>query len=105
MQSALVSCIGVLANLNPLMEFDGHHVLSDLLDKANLRPRALSWLGHDLFPALRTPGGLKDHRMELFYGLGSVLFIAVSTILTVVFYRLIVQGWLEGIMPEAASMA
>jgi putative peptide zinc metalloprotease protein len=106
-QFALVSYIGVLVNLNPLMEFDGYYVLSDLLEKPNLRPRALAWLGQDLIPALRTSGGLKGHRLELFYGLASVLYIAFSAALTVVLYRLIVQDWLSGILPDpvAAGLA
>ena len=104
-QFALVSYIGVLANLNPLMEFDGYYILSDLLDRPNLRPRALAWLGHDLLPVLRTPGGLKGHRLELLYGLGSVLYIAFSAVLTVILYRLIVQGWLEGVLPGGVAAA
>jgi len=97
-QFALVSYIGVLVNLNPLMEFDGYYILSDLLDRPNLRPKALAWLGHELLPALRTPGGLKGHRLELLYGLASVLFIAFSAALTVVLYRLILQDWLSGLL-------
>jgi putative peptide zinc metalloprotease protein len=104
---ALLSYLGVLLNLNPLMEFDGYYVLSDLLDKPNLRPRALAWLGRDLIPALRTSGGLKVHRLELFYGLASVLYAALMAVLTVVLYRLVVQGWMEGILPDvlAAGLA
>ena len=70
---ALLSYLAVVLNLNPLMEFDGYYVLSDLLEKPNLRPRALAWLGRDLIPALRTPGRLEGHRLELLYGLASVL--------------------------------
>jgi putative peptide zinc metalloprotease protein len=53
---ALLSYLAALLNFNPLMEFDGYYVLSDLLERPNLRPRALAWLGRDLIPALRTPG-------------------------------------------------
>jgi putative peptide zinc metalloprotease protein len=104
---ALLSYLGVLLNLNPLMEFDGYYVLIDLLEMPNLRPRALAWLGQDLIPALRTPGGLKGHRLELLYGLASVLYVALMGVLTVVLYRLIVQGWMEGILPDilAAGLA
>jgi putative peptide zinc metalloprotease protein len=104
---ALLSYLGVVLNLNPLMEFDGYYVLSDLLEKPNLRPRALAWLGRDLIPALRTSGGLKGHRLELFYGLASVLYIALMAVLMVVLYRLVVQGWMEGILPDvlAAGLA
>jgi putative peptide zinc metalloprotease protein len=103
----LVSYLGVLLNLNPLLEFDGYYILIDFLDKPNLRPRALAWLGRDLIPSLRTPGGLQGHRVELFYGLASVLYVALMAVLTVVIYRLVVQGWIEGILPGvlAAGLA
>jgi hypothetical protein len=74
------------------MEFDGFYVLSDLLEKPNLR--TLAWLGWDLIPALRTSGGLEGHRLEFLYGLASVLYVAFSAVLTVV------QGWMEGIPPD-----
>ena len=102
-QFALVSYVGVLVNLNPLMEFDGYFVLSDLLEKPNLRPRALAWLGRGLIPALRTPGLLRGHRLELLYGLASVLYVAFSAVLTIVLYRLLPQDWLAGILPAAVA--
>ena len=104
---ALLSYIAVVLNFNPLMEFDGYYVLSDLLEKPNLRPRSLAWLGRGLLPALRTPGRLEGHRLELLYGLASLLYVAFSAVLTVVIYRLVVQGWMEGILPQvlAAGLA
>jgi hypothetical protein len=102
-QFALVSYVGLLLNLNPLMEFDGYYVLSDLLEKPNLRPRALAWLGRELIPALRDPARLRGHRLELLYGLSSVLYVAFSAALVVALYRLTVQGWLSGILPEAVA--
>ena len=87
---ALLSYLAVLLNFNPLMEFDGYYVLSDLLDRPNLRPRALAWLGQGLIPALRTPGRLEGHRLELLYGLTSLLYVAFSAVLTFVIYRLAV---------------
>jgi putative peptide zinc metalloprotease protein len=106
-QFALVSYIGVLINFNPLMEFDGYYVLIDLLNRPNLRPEALSWLGRELIPALKRPERLKEHKLELLYGVGSVLYIASMGVITVVLYRLIVEDWLAGILPGAvaASMA
>ena len=102
-QFALISYIGVLVNLNPLMEFDGYFVLSDLLERPNLRPRALAWLGTGLIPALRNPQRLRGHRLELLYGLASVLFVVFSAALTVVLYRLIVQDWLSNILSDAVA--
>lgn len=106
-QFALLSYISVLVNFDPLMEFDGYYVLIDLLDKPNLRPRALSWLGNDLIPALRDPERLRDHRLELLYGLASVLYIVFMAALTVILYRVVVQGWLESVVssPVAAALA
>ena len=104
---ALLSYLAVLLNFSPLTEFDGYYVLSDLLEKPNLRPRALAWLGRNLIPALPTLGRLEGHRLELLYGLASVLYVAFSAVLTVVIYRLVVQGWMEGILPDvlAAGLA
>jgi hypothetical protein len=36
-----------------------------------------------------------------------VLYVAFSAVLTVVLYRLVVQGWIEGILPDvlAAGLA
>jgi putative peptide zinc metalloprotease protein len=104
---ALLSYLAVLLNFNPLMEFDGYYILSDLLERPNLRPRALAWLGRDLMPALRNPQRFWGHRLELLYGLASVLYVAFSAVLMVVLYRLVVQGWMEGILPEvlAAGLA
>jgi putative peptide zinc metalloprotease protein len=102
-QFALVSYIGVLVNLNPLMEFDGYYVLIDLLERPNLRPRALAWLGRELLPALRDPSRLRGRRLEVLYGLASVLYIVLSAVLVVVLYRLIVQGWLAQLVPEAVA--
>lgn len=102
-QFALISYIDVLFNLDPLMEFDGYYVLIDLLDKPNLRPDALAWLGNELPGALRDPSKLKGHRLELLYGLGSVLYIGFMAVLTVVLYRLTVQDWLAGALSEGVA--
>ena len=103
----LLSYLGVLPNFNLLMEFDGYYILSDLLEKPNLRPLTLAWLGRNLIPALRNSSRLEGHRLELFYGLASVLYVALMAVLTVVLYRLVVQGWMEGILPNvlAAGLA
>ncbi len=100
---ALASYTSVLLNLNPLMEFDGYYILIDLLERPNLRPEALSWLGRELLPALKRPERLKEHKLELLYGLGSVLYISSMGALAVVLYRLIVQDWLTGILPGAVA--
>jgi putative peptide zinc metalloprotease protein len=85
------------------MELDGYYILSDLVDRPNLRQEAFAWLGSELLPALRRPGGLRGHWVEVLYGLASLLFIGLMGVLTVVLYRLILQGWLAGILSEAVA--
>ncbi len=99
----LASYTSVLVNFNPLMEFDGYYILIDLLERPTLRPEALSWLGRELIPALKSPERLRGHKLELLYGLGSVLYIASMGVVTLVLYRLIVQDWLANLLSEAVA--
>jgi putative peptide zinc metalloprotease protein len=106
-QWALASYWMVAVNLNPLLEFDGYYVLSDWLDIPNLRRRAMTWLGHDLVPALRTRTGFKGHALELTYGLASVLYIVAMAVMTVVIYRYTLEAWIANVLPPwiAAGLA
>jgi putative peptide zinc metalloprotease protein len=102
-QSALMSYWMVAVNLNPLLEYDGYWVLCDWLDIPNLRAKSMSWLGHDLVPALRTPGGLRGHAFDLAYGLASVLYVVAMVVVVVIVYRYTVQGWMATVMPAWAA--
>jgi Zn-dependent protease len=93
--------LGVLLNLNPLLEFDGYHALIDLLDRPNLRPEALGWLGR----WLRAPRGVKGHGLDLAYGTASLLYIVLLAAITIVFYRLVLRNFVEGFRPAAAATA
>jgi Zn-dependent protease len=104
-QFALSSYVLILLNLNPLMEFDGYFVLMDLLERPNLRPKALAWLGCGLVPALKRHGlaSLRGHGLDVAYGVTSVLYLGVEAILTVALYRLFVEGWLARFAPPALA--
>ena len=106
-QLAFLSFYAVVVNLNPLLELDGYFILMDWLDRPNLREHCLAWLGNELPRALRNRAELRRHRLELFYGLGAVLYVFVSAFLLLVVYRVIIQGWLDQAMPvlAAASIA
>lgn len=104
-QFSLFSYLLVLFNLNPLLEYDGYFVLMDLLNRPNLRSRALAWLGRDFVPALRKPGGLRGHWIELAYGVGSILYVGVMAVLTVVLYRLVAEDWVARVAPAPAAAA
>jgi len=90
-------------NVNPLLELDGYYVLIDYFERPNFRPRALAWLGKELLPALRAGRGVRGHWVELLYGIAALLYVALMAVLTVVFYRLILQDWMTRVLPEVVT--
>jgi putative peptide zinc metalloprotease protein len=53
-QVAWVAFLGVLLNLNPLLNLDGYYVLMDWLDMPQLRERSFAFVRRDLLTRLRT---------------------------------------------------
>lgn len=104
-QFALLSYLMVLLNLNPLLEFDGYYILIDLLDRPNLRQKALAWLGNELPGALRTSKSWRGHTLELLYGIGSLAYIALMSLLTVFLYRTFLQEIVSGFLPPVIAAA
>jgi putative peptide zinc metalloprotease protein len=101
-QCAAMAFLNVLINCNILLEYDAYYVLMDLLDRPNLRAGSLRWLGTELPRALRrmTPGAIwRAHWVELVYGIGAVAYILVASALTVIVYRLTIQGWMAHVLP------
>jgi len=98
--------LGVLLNLNPLMEFDGYHVLSDLLERPNLRAEALGWLRTASSRLVRAPlRTARGHWLELGYSLASLLYVAVMAALTVLLYRLVLRRLVELVLPSGLASA
>lgn len=102
-QFSLISYLIVLINLNPLLEYDGYYVLMDWLERPNLRPRSLAWMGSELPRVLRTRGGLRGHRLELIYGLASLIYVGLMGVLTLASYRLLVQDWMTRVMSDSLA--
>jgi putative peptide zinc metalloprotease protein len=102
---ALPSYVMALVNLNPLLELDGYHVLTDLIDRPNLRPEALRWVGANARAAVRDRARLRAHRIEAVYASAAVLYVLVMAVMTVVLYRLTVQGWVSSVLPQAVAQA
>ena len=102
---ALLSYIGVLINLNPLMEFDGYYVLADLLNRPNLRARALAWIGGVLRGTTPTRQALKGHRIELVFGVASIFYVLAIAALTILFFRLVLEDWIGAVLPELGSIS
>lgn len=84
---ALSSYVMALINLNPLMEYDGYFVLADLLNRPNLRSQSLSWFRRGFLRTLKNPVELGRHRLDLAYGLVSLLYLILAASLAVILYR------------------
>jgi putative peptide zinc metalloprotease protein len=103
--AALALYAPVLINFCPLLEFDGYYILIDLLDRPNLRPRALDWIGRELPKAVRDHTRLRGHGIDLFYGLASLAFVLVMGLLTLLVYRLTLRDTLSDLVGEAFGTA
>ena len=98
---ALWSYIGVLRNLNPLLEYDGYYLLMDGLDRPNLRGKSLGWIATGFITALRKRRSLRGHRIELFYASCAVLYIGAISAWTLFAYHFTTQGWVARVVPPA----
>jgi len=102
-QLAIVSYAMAIANLNPLLELDGYHVLSDYLDRPNLRGDALRSIG-GLFDLRRKEGvSRKPALVDLGYGLVAVLFLLFLCGVILLVHRLFLEGWLSRVLSPGAS--
>jgi len=104
-QLALASYVSLLFDLNPLLEFDGYYVLMDLLERPNLRQRALAWLRWQLPAAIRQPRALGGHMVELLYAVASLAYIGAAAVFTALLYRLLLQDWLAGLLSRPVATA
>jgi putative peptide zinc metalloprotease protein len=102
---ALALYAPVLINFCPLLEFDGYYILIDLLDRPNLRARALEWIGRELPKAVRDRTRLRGHGIDLFYGLASLAFVLGMGLLTLLVYRLTLHDTLSDVVGEAVGTA
>jgi putative peptide zinc metalloprotease protein len=96
---ALWSYIGVMRNLNPLLEYDGYYLLMDALERPNLRGRSLGWIATGLPAALRKRTSLRGHRIELWYAFGALLYVGFVFTWSLFTYRFTAQGWVARIAP------
>jgi len=98
-QFILICYVMVVANLNPLMEYDGYFILMDLLERPNLRSRCLRWLGEEMPRSWRRPGELRRHWLEITFGAAALTYLAGATVLTVVSARDLLPRVLGALLP------
>ena len=98
---ALWSYIGVLRNLNPLLEYDGYYLLMDALERPNLRGKSLGWIATGLPAALRARQSLRGHRIELLYAVGAVAYIGAIVAWTLFAFKFTAQGWVARVVPPS----
>ena len=98
-QFALTAYIGVLENLNPLLEFDGYYILVDLLDRPNLRRQSLRWMGSHLRQLVRRPSVVRGHAIEFAYAVGAFCYIVFAAGQSLLFYHFVGEQRLAHIIP------
>jgi len=101
-QFILICYVLIVANLNPLMEYDGYFILMDLLERPNLRSRCLRWLGEEMPRAWRRRGELRRHWLEITYGFAALVYLASATVLTVVSARNLLPRVFGTLLPAPA---
>ena len=99
----------VTCNANPLMRFDGYHVLADWLEAPNLAQQCqrtlqavlFSWLGVETRPV--SPTGRVSNRFLFWFGLASLVYRWYVTALSLYFtyefmkqHHVPVVGWILG---------
>ena len=100
----LVSFYLALINLNPMMEYDGYHMLSDVLDRPNLREEAMGWIGTDFLPSLRRRGrGLRGHGVDLLYGALATGYMLLAALFVVVLYRVLIESFMNRFAPSVLA--
>jgi putative peptide zinc metalloprotease protein len=104
---ALLSYIWAVLNLDPLLEYDGYYIVSDLLDRPNLRADAFGWLGTEMLPAVRRDGlrGLRGHVGDLVYVVAAIVYVVTIAVSTVVLYGRFVEDWAATWLPAWAASA
>jgi putative peptide zinc metalloprotease protein len=108
---AIAGISTVLFNANPLLRFDGYHILVDTIEIPNLRQRATTYFHylverygfgrHDAAPPVATPG---ERRWFVFFSITSFLYRVVITVGILLF---LASGyfWLAVILGSIAIIA
>jgi hypothetical protein len=74
-----------------------------LLDRPNLRMKALGWLATSGWNAVMHPSRIRGHGFDAIYAVASVPYIIGAATLLVVVYRSVVQGWVAELVPVPAA--
>lgn len=96
---ALGNYTSCLANLDPIVEFDGYFVLMDYFEIPNLREAAVVWLAEILPKTWRDPQQLKQHYREIAYWIICLVFLFISVVITYLLQKYVLME----ILPTAIS--
>lgn len=85
---AVAAYLAALCNLNPLLELDGYHILSDWLGMPNLRREALGFISGPLWRKLRAGAPLAPkERVYALYGLFAAAYTTLAVALALAFWQ------------------
>jgi putative peptide zinc metalloprotease protein len=104
-QFAVLAYLLVLLNLNPLLELDGYYLLMDWLERPNLRTKALRWLTREFPSAVGVPGALRAHRVELVYGIGTLIYVTLTSVAVAVSFHQFTKEWMARSVPGSEYLS
>ncbi len=81
---------------------DGYYILIYWLDRPDLRPQALEWLGGRLRSGRRARDG-RSHRTDLAFGVMSLLYIPLGALISVRLYQTVASRWMRQVFPESLA--
>ena len=92
-------------NMNPLLEYDGYYILSDFLNRPNLRQQSLEWLGKYIRFSVDRHLELRRHWFDLGYGMSSIVYIVFMAYSFVISYRIVLEVHLRSFLPDIIASA
>jgi len=107
---AVAAYLAALCNLNPLLELDGYHILSDRLGRPNLRREAMGFISGPLWGKLRAGAPLAPaERLYALYGLFAAAYTVLAVILALAFWqahlaRILGALWASGPLNRVAAI-
>jgi putative peptide zinc metalloprotease protein len=102
---AVFNYLGVLINLNPLLELDGYFLLMDWLEIPRLRQKSLAYLRSGLWQKLKANRAdsadklsfTKEEKIFVVFGLLAAVWSVIAVILAIIFYQGRVVNFVRGL--------
>lgn len=102
LQVAAVNYAAVVVNLNPLLEYDGYHLLEDWFDRPGLRKRSFETVARYISDKT---DGRRSFVLEFAYVAAAVAYVATLVIMILWLFRQFFETQLMSVMSHAEATA